>query len=115
MLEATVAHLHFTQGPLDEADESGGAYGAGTHMDGYADTNQHNTGGALTGFSQTARRVYEYLLTTPQTNEGLHAQDIASNLVLNLADVIKAGDDLIEGGVIYTTVNEDTWAILETE
>lgn len=114
MLEATVAHLHFTQGPLDDdAGEGGAAYGG---ADGHQGANQQNTAsGPLTGFSQTARKVYEYLLNTPQTNEGLHAQEIASNLMLDYADVTKAGDDLIEGGVIYTTVNEDTWAILEME
>lgn len=62
-----------------------------------------------------ARKVYEFLRTTPQTNEGLHQQEIASNLHLDIAEVGRAGDELLEGGVIYTTVDDLTWAILDTD
>jgi replication factor A2 len=31
------------------------------------------------------------------------------------AEVGRAGDDLLAGGLIYTTVDDQTWAILEAD
>jgi replication factor A2 len=34
---------------------------------------------------------------------------------LESADVLRAGDDLLAGGLIYTTVDDHTWAVLEAD
>ncbi|KAF2813615.1 uncharacterized protein BDZ99DRAFT_474246 [Mytilinidion resinicola] len=56
-----------------------------------------------------------FLMTTPQTSEGLHQDDIAERLNLEEDDVAAAGDELLGLGVIYTTTNDETWAVLETD
>ena len=62
--------------------------------------------------SPGARKVFECLRTVPQSHEGLHMEDIASRLRMSSADVAKAGDELLGFGVIFTTVDDNTWAIL---
>jgi replication factor A2 len=39
--------------------------------------------------------------------------DIASALGVQLNDVFLAGDELLGEGLIYTTVDDKTWAVLE--
>jgi replication factor A2 len=110
LLEATVVHLELTRGPPDSASK-------GTTTNGAQEYQQPAYGGAdaTSGMSATAKKVYHILKTTPQTNEGLHQQDIAARLNLDIAEVSKAGDDLLQLGVIYTTVDDVTWAVLEMD
>ncbi len=61
-----------------------------------------------------ARRVYEAIRTTPQHNEGLHVQNIAAATGLTVNDVLKAGDELQSRSIIYSTIDDETWALLET-
>ncbi|KAF2447670.1 replication protein A, subunit RPA32, partial [Karstenula rhodostoma CBS 690.94] len=107
LLEATAVHLHFTRGPLGAAENAGGA----------APTNgavqQQEAGPSLVGVSNLAQQVYKFLQTSPDNNEGINYQEIASQLGLDTVDVGRAGDELLEAGVIYTTVNDTTWALLE--
>ena len=70
-------------------------------------------GRQMPNVSPGARRVYGALKTTPQNNEGLHVQNIAATLGMQIADVMKAGDELLSHGMIFTTVDDNTWAILE--
>lgn len=63
--------------------------------------------------SAVGRKVYNLLQTAPQNNEGLHVQQIATQLGVQMNDVFKAGDELLGDGLIYTTVDDETWAILE--
>lgn len=107
-------HLYFTKGPLgskDAANGAGEAYGQ-SNGDG---ANGNNAGGKPlpAGLSSAARKVHECLRTSPQTNEGLHIQDIAVRVGLDMADVGRAGDELQHNGLIYTTVDDNTWALLE--
>ncbi|KAH7130630.1 replication protein-like protein A 32 kDa subunit [Dendryphion nanum] len=113
LLEATVTHLQLTRGP--PGGDGDGAAGGNTGGSAQQGAGTGSYGGPLSGFTPVARKVYEYLRTTPQTNEGLHQQEIASNLHLDIGEVGRAGDELLEGGVIYTTVDDLTWAILETD
>lgn len=121
LLEATVVHLHFTRGPPNSGSkaQTNGTYG-GQHQQqaGYGgttgDTGQNYNGKSLPATTTAAaRRVYNVLKTSPQSNEGLHMQDIAARLGMEMADVGKAGDELLGTGVIYTTVDDYTWAILD--
>lgn len=108
LLEATVVHLHFTRGPPT-------AKGAVTNGGGMGQQNGAGAsygGDETTGFSVIAKKIYNVLKTTPQSNEGLHVQDIAMRAGLEMADVSKGGDELLELGKIFTTVDDHTWAIM---
>ncbi|KAF2637065.1 replication protein A, subunit RPA32 [Massarina eburnea CBS 473.64] len=113
MLEATAVHLYHTRGPIGA--NTGASQGAVNNAG-----HQQTSGAAygtqkLAGYTPMAQRVYQYLSNEPQSNEGLHQQDIAAKLGIDVADVAAAGDNLLEGGLIYTTVDDQTWAILEAD
>lgn len=110
LLEATVVHLHFSKGSLDSLQADGGAQGAnGTDPQ----ANGNGTAHDMSGMSGLARKVFTCLRQTPQTNEGLHAQDIAARTSLEVTEVLKAGDELMSLGKVYTTVDDMTWALLD--
>jgi len=118
LLEATAVHLYFTRGPLGGANAGAGAGAAA--VNGAGQQQQQAGSGAynghdLSGYSQVARRVFQHLSKAEQTNEGLHQHDIAAMLGVDAAEVARAGDDLLAGGLIYTTVDDQTWAILEAD
>ncbi|KAE8348603.1 hypothetical protein BDV28DRAFT_143118 [Aspergillus coremiiformis] len=111
MLEVVAVHLFFTRGPVGgTGGTAGGAGGADATMGGVDD---YSASKGLPAMSPVARRVYNLLKTEPQSNEGLHAQLIAAKLSLPMPDVARAGDELLTAGVIFSTVDEQTWAILE--
>lgn len=109
LLEATYVHLYFQRGPLGDQknanqnqDQGYGGVGGGAAA----------SGKLPAGISPLARKVYECIANTPQTNEGLHMQDIAMRTNLDANDVLKAGDELLSISAIYTTMNDETWALL---
>ncbi|CZT20760.1 related to single-stranded DNA binding protein 30K chain [Ramularia collo-cygni] len=112
LLEATVVHLHFTRGPPEQQTNGGAAAGG---MSGQQQQNGYSAGGGgdLSGCSASARKFFACLKSTPQTNEGLHAQDLAGRCNLELSEVLKAADELLNLGKVYTTVDDSTWAILD--
>jgi replication factor A2 len=118
LLEATAVHLYFSRGPLDSGavvkTEDGmfvdNFQGGTTNGNGAAPS----VGGRLpANTSQVARQVYKLLQDSPQNNEGLHVANIAQQLKIQQNDVFKAGDELLQGGLIYTTIDDETWAVLE--
>jgi replication factor A2 len=114
LLEATAVHLFFTRGPPGGANTGAGA--AATNGAGQQQAAGGNFGGHdLSGYSQAAKRVFQYLREAPQSNEGLHQHAISAAIGIDTADVARAGDDLLTGGLIYTTVDDQTWAILEAD
>ena len=64
------------------------------------------------GITDTAKMVYEVLFFEAQNARGLHVKEIAQKSGMLLDDVCKAGDVLLSKGLIYTTVDDETWAIL---
>jgi len=86
-------------------------------VDGYGGaTNGAAAGGAKqlpARITASARKVYNLLRDEPQTNEGLHVRNIAQKLGVEVNNVFKAGDELLQDGLIYTTVDDETWAVLE--
>jgi replication factor A2 len=106
LLEATVVHLHFTRGPPL------GPKGVNEQRDVHMNNTGYGGDSLPVGLSATAIKVYRCLETTPQSNEGLHQQDIASRLGMDVNEVVRGGDQLMEFGLIYSTVDECTWAIL---
>ncbi len=65
------------------------------------------------GISDTAGMVYEILLTEPKNEDGLNVKDIAQKSGLLVRDVFEAGDVLLSAGLISTTDDNGTWAVLE--
>ncbi|KAL1977037.1 hypothetical protein VTN31DRAFT_3319 [Thermomyces dupontii] len=114
-LEATAVHLFFTRGPPPTA--GGGAKAAGGAVSGgqdmYGTTSMTTTERPLPAMTPAARRVYNLLKSEPQSNEGLHMQNISAKLGMPATDVMKAGDELLSAGLIWSTVDELTWAILD--
>ena len=113
LLEATAVHLFFTRGPPGNAGTTNGAKAAGAANGAGAGGDEDISGRNLPSMSPMARRIYTTLKNTPQSNEGLHVQHLASQLGAGTNDVYKAAEELLSQGLIFTTVDDNTWAILE--
>ncbi|RKF59626.1 Replication factor A protein 2 [Erysiphe neolycopersici] len=120
LLEATAVHLYFLRGPPPSADGIKNENGSGMFVDNLqGGTNAHGTSmpnglrKLPANISVTARKVYNLLSCDAQSNEGLHVSLIAQKLNMQVNDAYKAGDELLGAGAIYTTVDDETWAILE--
>ncbi|KAE9371155.1 replication protein A, subunit RPA32 [Stipitochalara longipes BDJ] len=113
LLEATAVHLYFTQGP-PEGVANGVKSEGGMFVDGGATNGAAAKGAKLPAkVTGVGRKVYELLQSEPQNNEGLHVNMIAQKLGVPSNEVFKAGDVLLGEGLIYTTVDDETWAVLE--
>ncbi|RDW70471.1 putative replication factor-a protein [Aspergillus mulundensis] len=116
-LEAAAVHLFHTRGAPGGVGGPGGKVGGGgdAAMGGLDGAGGAGGGGGMfpPSMSATARRVHNLLKTEPQQNEGLHAQFIAAKLGLPAPDVVRAGEELINAGMIFSTVDDQTWVILE--
>jgi replication factor A2 len=116
LLHATAVHLYFLRGPIGAPNAIKQEGGLGMFVDGYGgDTNGAGAGGKKlpANTSAIAKKVYTLLQSAPQNNEGLHVNQIATQLSMQLNDVFKAGDELLGDGLIYTTIDDETWAVLE--
>jgi replication factor A2 len=116
LLQATAMHLYFTRGPIDKANgvKSEGGGGQGLFVDGNGTgANGHGGKKLPPGMTPISRKVYEFLQNSPQNNEGLHVHEIARQLGVPATEVFKSGDELILQGLIYTTIDDETWAVLE--
>lgn len=116
LLEATYVHLCSVKGgPPGRQQVAGGAAG-GDAM--FVDAGGEAAGGAvharLSVCSRNAKAVFNFLANSPAAgNEGMHANLIASSMGLSVRDVQAAAEELIGQGMLYTTVDDDTWAILD--
>ncbi|KAJ6164683.1 Nucleic acid-binding OB-fold [Penicillium chermesinum] len=113
LLEATMVHLFFTRGPPGGA--SGGNAQGGDAVMGGADDYGAGQNKALGHMTPLAKKIYNVLKTEPQDDTGLHLQQIATKLNVPATDVARAGEELMGAGVIFSTMDEQTWAILEYE
>ncbi|KAI0014422.1 replication protein A, subunit RPA32 [Xylariaceae sp. FL0662B] len=110
LLEATYVHLFFTRGG---APGAAGAAGDGDSMfvDGGADS-AHNEA-KLKGASAKARKMYNYLNNSPNSNEGVNMHVIARDTGMTIQEVMVAAEELLGNGTVYTTLDDETFAILE--
>ncbi|ETI21656.1 hypothetical protein G647_08003 [Cladophialophora carrionii CBS 160.54] len=118
LLEATAVHLFFTRGPPSSLDGNAQANGHGNANHAAGGTGGGGAGGAtadahLSHISPLGRRILATLKNTPQSNEGLHVQMIASHMGVSTNDVYKGAEELVAAGVIFTTVDDHTWAVLD--
>lgn len=121
MLESTYVHLFFTKGDPNQA--AGGAGGAGGDGDGMfvdggagyngAGAGNSMTSGKLTGCTDLAKKVYNFINSSAGGNEGVHLNVITNQTGLSVREALAASDELLGQGLIYTTVDDETWAILE--
>ncbi|KAK3626859.1 Replication factor A protein 2 [Elasticomyces elasticus] len=109
LLEATAVHLHFSRGPVEQLQQSnGGAQSNGAQNGAYGGGMQQGGGGKQlpANTSMAARKVFQAIKTTEQGNEGLHIQHIATAAGLDINEVVKGGGELMDMGMIFTTVDE---------
>lgn len=106
LLEATVVHLQTTKGTPGDAKQQ-------TSTNGPSNGAATSGGPNLAGLSPAARQVFTCLRNSPQTNEGLHMQDIAIQTRMEVSAVLKGGEELQGLGMIYTTFDDHTWAIMD--
>lgn len=112
LLEATAMHLFFKYGPPNPGGTNEQKLGRNGHGEG--DTSVNAGGKQLPShLSPRAKMIYNYLRSSPQSNEGQHAQLIASTTGLEVSDVYTAAEELVEAGLTFTTVDESTWAVLD--
>ncbi|KAF7548803.1 hypothetical protein G7046_g8546 [Stylonectria norvegica] len=118
LLEATYTHLYFTKGPLGGAP----AEGDGMFVDGGGYNNQGNNAAGgnaaqmpskLSGCSAHGKKIFNYMNDAAGGNEGIHLNVITNSTGMSVRDVIAGADELLGQGLIYTTVDDETWAILE--
>jgi replication factor A2 len=60
-----------------------------------------------------AKKMFNFMNNTPGGNEGIHLNVITGSAGMTVRDVLTAADELLGQGLIYTTVDDETWAILE--
>ncbi|TDZ47222.1 Replication factor A protein 2 [Colletotrichum trifolii] len=125
LLEATYVSLTFTRGPLNAGGAGAGQGGAGGDSmfvdggDGYGGGAPQGGAGAgahagkLRGCSAAAQKMFNFINNAPGGNEGVHLNQIASGAGLSTRDVVGASDELLGQGLIYTTIDDETWAILD--
>ncbi len=85
----------------------GGGAAGGSGGGGSSTTNK------AAGCSATAQTVFKFLHNAPGGNEGVHLNMISGGTGLGIRDILGAADELLGQGLIYTTIDDETWAVLE--
>lgn len=116
LLEATYVHLNLTKGTAAAGGDQGGD-SMDTSGDGLFVDNRGAGGDAalqqkLGPCSRNARAVYMYL--SKHDSEGAHLHQVAAGTKLPAGDIVAATDELLGHGLVYTTNDDETWAIMET-
>ena len=114
LLEATYVHCYYTRGPPEQLQAGGGGGDSlFVAQDGGGGAAPAAGGRSMAGLSAGSRKVLTFLNNSPNNNEGTNVHNIAKSLGININEVFKAGDELLGQGIIYTTVDDETWAVLE--
>ncbi|KAK7750507.1 Replication factor A protein 2 [Diatrype stigma] len=118
LLESTYVHLYFTKPAAGgNAVGAGAGAGAGNAADDdsmFVDGGYGAAGSApnLSGVSAKARKMFNWLQSSDTGNEGVNIHVIAQSTGLSVPDAMAASEELIQPGLIYTTVDDETFAIL---
>ena len=119
LLEATYVHLYVTKGaPGQRGDQqNAGGDGDGMFVDG------GNGAGAGAGVrqapprlklcSKTAQTVFNYMQRMAAGDEGMTLHAIAQGTSLRPNEIMAGAEDLLGQGLIYTTLDDETWAVLD--
>ncbi|KAK5660298.1 hypothetical protein OQA88_12838 [Cercophora sp. LCS_1] len=116
LLEAAYTSLFWTKGGVAGVAGAGGAGadadgGDGMFVDGGDGGNFGNN--KLKACSKKAQTMYNYLVHTPGGNEGIHLNTVTTGTGLSANEVLQAADELLSQGLVYTTMDDETWAILD--
>ncbi|KAK4161280.1 replication factor A protein 2 [Cladorrhinum sp. PSN259] len=112
LLEATYVHLCIAKGPGGGGGGVGSVGGAGHDSDSmFVDggSNANKTANC----SRLAQRLYDFLAGSAEGTSGININDIVSGTGMSARDVTGAADELLGQGLVYTTVDDVTWAILD--
>ena len=116
LLEATYVHLFLTKGAPAGKTAGGDAGGDSMFVDGGYNAGG-DSGGAtnsrISSCSRTAQQVFNFINNSPGGNEGIHLNQISSGTGLSVREVLGAADELLGHGIIYTTIDDETWAPLD--
>ena len=125
MLEASFVHLYNTRGvpggaskPAPGAAGGGGGGNDSMFVDGGGGDAGYNAGGGgnqpkLAGAPPEARKMYNFLEHQPNGSDGINIKVIEQGTGMVMGTILKAADHLLGQGLIYTTVDDEHWAILE--
>lgn len=125
MLEVTYVHLFFTKGKQGAGGGGGGERGGDSMFvdQGYGagggDVAMGNAGGnsamqaRLATCSRNAQTMCNFINNAPGGTEGVNLHVIAQGTRLSVRDIVNAADELLGQGIIYTTQDDETWAILD--
>ncbi|KAI1377737.1 replication protein A, subunit RPA32 [Hypoxylon crocopeplum] len=109
LLEATYVHLFFTKGGPVSGAGAGGDGNAAADDSMFVETNDS---AFLKTVSAKARKMYQYL-NKAESNEGTNMHTIARDAGMTIQDVMAAAEELLGQGKIYTTLDDETFALLE--
>jgi replication factor A2 len=113
LLECTLVHLQMTRGLPGKGGAQNARAGAdGMDIDGGMG-NGMGGGRDFSGLSANAKKIFQFIEGAKQSHEGVHMQNIAQDLHMEINQVAKGGNELTDKGLIYSTVDEDTWAVLD--
>ncbi|KAI0435322.1 replication protein A, subunit RPA32 [Xylaria sp. FL1042] len=118
LLEATYVHLFFTRGGPPQQDGGAGMGGMGGGGGGGGDNNDSmfvddGNDARYRGYSNKAKKMYDYLMRSGNPSEGIHMQVIAREAGMTIQDVMAGAEELSNHGTIYTTMDDETYAILD--
>jgi hypothetical protein len=119
LLETTYVHLYLTKGAIGEGAKQDG--GDGMFVDGGAGYNAGPGANAgpgdpnsrTAGCTPESKKMFNFLLNTGGGNEGVHLNVIASGAKMTVQEVLRAADEMLGKGLVYTTIDDETWAILD--
>ncbi|KAK4236210.1 hypothetical protein C8A03DRAFT_35910 [Achaetomium macrosporum] len=121
LLEATYVHLSLTRAAGGGEHQQQGQLGAADGGDSMFVDDGYGAGGGgadsqairvrLEPCSRNANTIYRYLATS--AGDAQHLAQVAAGTGMSARDIMAATEELLGQGLIYTTENDETWAILD--
>ncbi|KAK0620386.1 hypothetical protein B0T14DRAFT_567137 [Immersiella caudata] len=120
LLDATYVHLYLTKGAAGGGGGGGGgvggdAAGDGMFVDGGNGAARQSAGGParLKMCGRNAQSLFAYMQRMAAGDEGCNIHAISQGMGMSTRDVMAAADELLGHGMIYTTLDDETWAVLD--
>lgn len=110
LLESTYVHLFLTRGAPGTKGQPGGDDDS-MFVDGGNDSRTNQD--LLRGLSPKAKKFFTWLSDQAGGSEGIHINLIAQGAGLSIGDALAAAEELVSPGRIYTTVDDETYAVLD--
>lgn len=111
LLEATYVHLALTKGPAGGTMQQPQDDGDSMFVDGGDGGGSGAVQARVGSCSRNAQTVFNFLANTPGTE--VHLSQVMSGTGLSAKDIMAATDELLDRALIYTTQDDETWAIMD--